>query len=186
VSGAVDGSGAVVGLGVAAGEHAARAPMRATARTIRLIIGNLGCRADLMPAVEMWPERPREDRTDGPRTEAPNVQRGFLAAVSQGSVAVATRETSVIDADGTVARGWQRRSPMLRFIDAAPHTGAASATRSEAGRTAEGPIATERPMIRVQPATATDDEPDDRAMRVVEVGLALLAIVAAGILALLR
>lgn len=41
-------------------------------------------------------------------------------------------------------------------------------------------------MIRVHPATATDDEPDDRAMRVIEVGLALFAIVAAGVLALLR
>ena len=41
-------------------------------------------------------------------------------------------------------------------------------------------------MTRVQPTIATDDEPDDRAMRVVEVGLALFAIVAAGILALLR
>jgi len=41
-------------------------------------------------------------------------------------------------------------------------------------------------MIRVHPATATDDEPDDIAMRVVEVALALFAIVAAGILALLR
>jgi hypothetical protein len=41
-------------------------------------------------------------------------------------------------------------------------------------------------MIRVHPATATDDEPDDLAMRVVEVGLALVANVAAGLLALLR
>lgn len=41
-------------------------------------------------------------------------------------------------------------------------------------------------MIQVHPATATDNEPDDRVMRVVEVGLALFAIVAAGILALLR
>ena len=42
-------------------------------------------------------------------------------------------------------------------------------------------------MIRVHPATAADDDmPEDRAMRVVEVGLAILALVAAGILALIR
>ena len=42
-------------------------------------------------------------------------------------------------------------------------------------------------MIRVQPATpATDDEPDDLAMRLMEIGLAILAALAAGVLALLR
>ena len=42
-------------------------------------------------------------------------------------------------------------------------------------------------MIRVQPATATEpDVPRDPVMRLVEVGLAVLAIVAAGILALIR
>jgi hypothetical protein len=42
-------------------------------------------------------------------------------------------------------------------------------------------------MIRVQPATVADDDvPDDPAMRLIEVGLAILAIVAAGILALTR
>jgi hypothetical protein len=42
-------------------------------------------------------------------------------------------------------------------------------------------------MIRVQPAApVADDEPDDRAMRVVEIGLALLAVAAAALLALLR
>jgi hypothetical protein len=44
-------------------------------------------------------------------------------------------------------------------------------------------------MIRAHPATAaneTDELPADRTMRLVEVGLAILAIAAAGILALLR
>jgi hypothetical protein len=41
-------------------------------------------------------------------------------------------------------------------------------------------------MIRIHPATADDDMPDDPAMRVIEVGLAILAIVTAGILALIR
>ena len=42
-------------------------------------------------------------------------------------------------------------------------------------------------MIRVQPATVAEDGvPQDRAMRLVEVGLAILAIAAAGILALIR
>jgi hypothetical protein len=42
-------------------------------------------------------------------------------------------------------------------------------------------------MIRVHPATAADDDiPQDRAMRLVEVGLAILALAAAGILALIR
>jgi hypothetical protein len=42
-------------------------------------------------------------------------------------------------------------------------------------------------MIRVRPATAADDDiPQDRAMRLVEVGLAILALAAAGILALIR
>jgi hypothetical protein len=42
-------------------------------------------------------------------------------------------------------------------------------------------------MIRVQPATpATDEEPDDLAMRLVEIGLAVLAAIAAGVLALVR
>jgi hypothetical protein len=42
-------------------------------------------------------------------------------------------------------------------------------------------------MIRVHSATAAeDDAPDDPAMRLIEVGLAILAIVAAGILALTR
>jgi hypothetical protein len=44
-------------------------------------------------------------------------------------------------------------------------------------------------MIRAHPAKAvtdTDDLPADRTMRIVEVGLAILAIAAAGILALLR
>jgi hypothetical protein len=45
---------------------------------------------------------------------------------------------------------------------------------------------TETPMIRVQPATADDDVPDDLAMRLIEVGLAILALVAAGILTLVR
>jgi hypothetical protein len=48
----------------------------------------------------------------------------------------------------------------------------------------------EQLMIRVQPATpatsATDGEPDDLAMRVIEIGLAVLAAVAAGVLALVR
>ena len=47
----------------------------------------------------------------------------------------------------------------------------------------------ERQMIRAHPATATtetDDPPADRTMRIVEVSLAILAIAAAGILALLR
>jgi hypothetical protein len=43
-------------------------------------------------------------------------------------------------------------------------------------------------MIRVQPATqaTSNDEPDDLAMRLVEIGLAILAVVAAGVLALVR
>jgi hypothetical protein len=41
-------------------------------------------------------------------------------------------------------------------------------------------------MIRVHPATAADDVPEDPAMRLIEVGLAILAIVAAGILAFIR
>ncbi|HET9347083.1 MAG TPA: hypothetical protein VFO05_15430 [Candidatus Limnocylindrales bacterium] len=42
-------------------------------------------------------------------------------------------------------------------------------------------------MIRVHPATAADDDmPKDRAMRFVEVGLAILAMAAAGVLALVR
>ena len=42
-------------------------------------------------------------------------------------------------------------------------------------------------MISAQPATpATEDDPDDPVMRLVEVGVALLAVIAAGILALLR
>jgi hypothetical protein len=42
-------------------------------------------------------------------------------------------------------------------------------------------------MIRAHPATAADDaEPTDLAMRLVEIGLAILAIAAAGILALFR
>jgi hypothetical protein len=42
-------------------------------------------------------------------------------------------------------------------------------------------------MIRVHPATAADnDMPEDRAMRFVEIGLAILALAAAGILALVR
>jgi hypothetical protein len=42
-------------------------------------------------------------------------------------------------------------------------------------------------MIPVQPAASVaDDEPDDIAMRVVEIGLALLAVAAAALLALLR
>jgi len=54
VSGAVD-AGADVGLGVAVGEHAAMAPMRATARTIRLIMRDLACMAERTPAVGRWP-----------------------------------------------------------------------------------------------------------------------------------
>jgi hypothetical protein len=42
-------------------------------------------------------------------------------------------------------------------------------------------------MIRVHPvATADDDEPNDPAMRLIEVGLAVMAIVAAAILAITR
>jgi hypothetical protein len=42
-------------------------------------------------------------------------------------------------------------------------------------------------MIRVHPRTATDeDAPHDLAMRFIEVGLAIVAIVTAGILALIR
>lgn len=42
-------------------------------------------------------------------------------------------------------------------------------------------------MIRVHPATGTDnDVPHDLAMRFIEVGLAIIAIAAAGILALIR
>jgi hypothetical protein len=42
-------------------------------------------------------------------------------------------------------------------------------------------------MIRVHPASATDDDvPHDLAMRFIEVGLAIIAIAAAGILALIR
>jgi hypothetical protein len=42
-------------------------------------------------------------------------------------------------------------------------------------------------MIRIHPATAADDDvPADRAMRTIEVGLAILAFAAAGILALVR
>ena len=42
-------------------------------------------------------------------------------------------------------------------------------------------------MIRVHPATAADDDtPDDRTMRVIEVGLAIFAIAAAAVLALIR
>jgi hypothetical protein len=42
-------------------------------------------------------------------------------------------------------------------------------------------------MIRVHPASSTEgDVPRDPVMRLVEVGLAILAIVAAGILALVR
>ena len=43
-------------------------------------------------------------------------------------------------------------------------------------------------MIRVHPATAADETTcrQDPAMRLIEVGLAILAIAAAGILALLR
>ena len=42
-------------------------------------------------------------------------------------------------------------------------------------------------MIRVHPATASDDDvPRDPVMRLVEVGLAIVAIAAAGILALIR
>ena len=42
-------------------------------------------------------------------------------------------------------------------------------------------------MIRVHPATAAEDDlPEDRAMRLVEVGLAILAFAAAGVLALIR
>ena len=41
-------------------------------------------------------------------------------------------------------------------------------------------------MIRVHPATAEDDVPQDRAMRAIEIGLALLAFAAAAILALIR
>jgi len=53
----------------------------------------------------------------------------------------------------------------------------------------EGLIRTELAMIRVHPVpgTATDDDvPQDQAMRLIEVGLAILAIAAAGILALVR
>jgi hypothetical protein len=46
---------------------------------------------------------------------------------------------------------------------------------------------TESSMIRGHPGTATDDDaPHDLAMRFIEVGLAIVAIVAAGILALIR
>jgi hypothetical protein len=52
---------------------------------------------------------------------------------------------------------------------------------------APGYLTREQQMIRVQPATpATDDEPDDLAMRLVEIGLAVLAAIAAGVLALAR
>ena len=74
-----------MGLGVAAGEHAAMAPMRARARTIRLIMGNLGAWPNRTPAFWKVAGRPREDRTDGPPTEAPGAGRGFLAGVSQGT-----------------------------------------------------------------------------------------------------
>ena len=38
-----------------------------------------------MPAVGEVAGRPREDRTDDPPTEAPDVRGGFLAGVSQGT-----------------------------------------------------------------------------------------------------
>jgi hypothetical protein len=42
-------------------------------------------------------------------------------------------------------------------------------------------------MIRIHPAIATEDEaPNDPAMRLIEVGMAILAIATAGILALIR
>lgn len=42
-------------------------------------------------------------------------------------------------------------------------------------------------MIRIHPGTAAEDDlPRDPVMRLIEVGLAILAIVAAGILALIR
>ena len=85
-TGGVDWSGAVVGLGVAAGEHAAMAPMRATARTICLIMGNLGCMAEPDAGLSgRWPGGHAKYRTDGPPTEAPGAGRGFLAGVSQGT-----------------------------------------------------------------------------------------------------
>ena len=165
------------------------APMGATARTIRLIAGDLGCMAEPTPAVwEGEPgghaktvptTRPRRRRTSG----ADSLCSGVTGHRRQREPRV---KTSVIDADGTLARGWQRRGPMLRCIDAAPHTGAASATPARRrDEPPEGPDSDGASNDPSQPATATDDEPDDRAMRVVEVGLALFAIVAAGILALL-
>jgi hypothetical protein len=48
-------------------------------------------------------------------------------------------------------------------------------------------VQTERRMIRVHPvATADDDMPNDPAMRLIEIGLAVMAIVAAAILAFIR
>jgi hypothetical protein len=41
-------------------------------------------------------------------------------------------------------------------------------------------------MIRVHPAVVEDEVPDDPAMKLIEVGLAILAIAAAAILALVR
>jgi hypothetical protein len=41
-------------------------------------------------------------------------------------------------------------------------------------------------MIRAHPVAVDDDVPDDPAMRLIEVGLAILALAAAGILALVR
>lgn len=92
---------------------------------------------------------------------------------------LAGRDTSVIDACRDAGRGWHRGGPMLRLIDAAL-TGAPSTKCRRAAY--EG-----NEMLRIQPASAErEDAPDDRAMHIIEVGLAIVAIVAAGILALLR
>jgi hypothetical protein len=68
-------------------------------------------------------------------------------------------------------------TPHAPLIDAAPYTGAASTNRQPH----EG-----RHMIRVDRATPAENVPEDPAMRLIEVGLAILAIVAAGILAFIR
>jgi hypothetical protein len=69
---------------------------------------------------------------------------------------------------------------MLRWIDAACIPGAASIAVSGVS-CSDGDT-----MIRVHPAPADDDVPDDPAMRLIEVGIAILALIAAGILTLIR
>jgi len=86
---------------------------------------------------------------------------------------------SVIRGQSPAARALMGADPILRRVVAA----ALAAPPTHIGDRLE------RQMIRAHPATAaneTDDPPADRTMRIVEVGLAILALAAAGILALYR